>query len=307
MKKAITLLVPLLALLLTGCLKEGASDCSATMTLSFYLQDNYVPGTYDTRIANDVQLYVFSNNKCVASTLIPYSAIQAGGKYTMQKTKEMDGQLDLVAWAVPNAGRVPGIRNIPAIPNYSINELLSNEDLSLSPSTSVVGDYQSAPMELYLGTDSFQEPLLTPSTHDIPVIHAACRVEVNITDNGTLSGHVANAFVRTSGGMTMMNTQKTGLGAPATVDAALTCPSGNGTDYTTGFFGILPSTAGQKVSVDVMNGNTKLVTLTVPTDNLPRGAEAGGLMIFEYTLGQTWFTVTINGNFRQNINIVSSI
>ena len=293
-------------MLMTGCLKEGEGDCSAKMTLSFHLQDDYVPGTYDTRIANDVQLYVFSNDKCVASQLIPYSAIQAGGKYTMQKTREMDGQIDLVAWAVPNAGTVPGLKTLPAIPGCNIGNTLDTQDIVLSP-TRAAGDYQSAPMELYLGEDSFQEALMTPSNHDITMIHAACRVEVDITDNGSLGGPAAAPGVRVSGGMTEMNVQKEGLGAPAIVDAALTNPSGDGKAYTTGFFGILPSTAGQTVSVDVVSGNTVLATLTVPTDNLPRGAEAGGYMIFEYTIGNTYFTVTINGNFRQNINIISSI
>jgi len=305
-KNAITLLVPLLAMLMAGCLKEGESDCSAKMTLSFRLQDDYVPGSYDTRIGNDVQLYVFSNDKCVASRLIPYSAIQAGGKYTMQKSRDMDGQLELVAWAVPDAGTVPGIGSVPAIPGCNIGDPPDRMNLRLSLSRAA-GDYQSAPTELYLGTDSFQEALLTTSSHEIEMIHAACRVQVNIIDNGSLGGPAADPHVRVLGGMSEMNTRKDGLGVPATVEAALGCPSGDATNYTTGLFGILPSTGGQTVSVEVVNGSTLLATLTVPTDQLPRGAEAGGLLIFEYTLGQAHFTLTIDGNFRLNINIINAI
>jgi hypothetical protein len=49
-----------------------------------------------------------------------------------------------------------------------------------------------------------------------------------------------------------------------------------------------------------------VATLNVPRENMPKGAEAGGLLVFEYTINSGNFTLTVNG-YRVNIYNVDRV
>ncbi len=300
-KKAIIYLAVSLCLGLWGCLREGMDDCPADMTLSFYLEDIYVPGTYDTRIGNDVQLYVFRDKKLIKGIRIPYSQISNGKSCTVRKTQEMNGDIDLVAWAVPIANPEENI------PEWEYGEMLDEELISEELTTQYNSYYSSVPHELYLGRSAFTESYNQSSHHRIGMIYAACRVEVYVIDWGKIiyEPGVQNYAV-VKGVMSKMDMEFRGFGEEANVVAQLNDTSDDHTHYATGRFGVMPSAADKTISVDVRTIQNVYATLSVPKDNLPRGAWAGGLIVFEYVMGNNFFTVIVDG-WRRNISIDNTI
>ncbi len=302
MKKAIIYLVASLGLGLCGCLQErGLEDCPGEMALSFYLDDAYIPGTYDDRIANDVRLYIFKDDICINSILVPYYRISQGQLYRMTKSREMDGDIDLVAWAVP-AGHSAG-----AIPVWNHGDALGQQYLYEERVPNYEQYYVSGPDELYRGRVAFVEPYTQASSHAIGMMYAACRVEIYVTDQGErLYPDLPLLHTRVNGVMSRMDMNLRGTGEPASVLKRLECPTDDRIHFNTTRFGVLPSSPGQTVSVDIRDGATDLATLTVPSNLLPRGAWAGGLMIFEYEMGDTYFTLEVNG-WRQNVYDVDAL
>ena len=278
-----------MALTFVGCLDEGDDGCPNDMTLIFKLEDTHVGGDFDSRIGNDVLLYVFRDGKCIDSQTIPYEEIR-DGKYTFRKPDGMEGNLSLLAWSVSDSG------DAAALPNWAVSDALDDLYIEL-PSA-------SSPMhcEMYNGsTEPFKEAIDQESSHTISMIHTACRVEVNVKANSAVIT-TDNPNVTITGSMTRMDMSLAGTGNAAVVKTSLLPDSGVG-EYATGRFGILPSSAGQTIAVNIYDDNEPLATLKVPRDNLPRGAEAGDLMIFDYQLGDTEFWLTVNG-FRQKIVMI---
>ena len=155
-----------------------------------------------------------------------------------------------------------------------------------------------------MGRSSKTEEVYESTEHRFGMKHVACRVEVNVTDlRGEFTKAGAKPGVWVSGTMKEMNMLLAGCGSEARVYKDMCVVTRAAEQYTTERFGVLPSGSGQTLSVDIMNADEKLVTLTVPSDDLPRGAEAGGLVIFEYTLGATEFTVIVNG-YRRNYVVI---
>ena len=286
--------------MLTGCLKEGDSGCPADMRLSFRLEDAYEAGTYDTRIANDVLLYIFRDKRCVESILIPYAEIQSEKEYVIRKN-ELYGSLDLVAWAVP-----AGVDD-QLIPAFENGKNLGDCRLELNALTRVE-DYEPYVCDLYLGRVSTNETIDVETSHKVDMIHSSCRVEVNVIDVGTsLSSGAADPKVCVYGSMHQMDMDKNGMGNVACVNTSLGCPSGDGTSYSTGRFGILPSTSEQVLSVEIYNGSQLLATLSTPTNSdSPISSAAGGLIVFDYVLGEAYFWLTV-GDYREKIEIIKGI
>lgn len=265
------------------------------MTLSFYLDDEHVPGTYDTRVGNDVLLHIFRDDRLVSTLDIPYAEIQSGKEYTIRKTAGMDGNLELVAWAVPPS------KTTAYIPSCAIGGRLEDHYLSMEWFTRAMVLNNPRLCDIYLGRISSTEPVDKHTTHKVAMIHAGCRITVNITDERGALDAASRACA--NGTMSRMNMSKEGFGTDALVYIDLDCPTGNALNYTTGQFSVLPSPEGQELSIGILNTNGSLTTLTVPQDNMPRGAQAGDFIVFDYILGQTTFALTING-FRQVLSSV---
>lgn len=298
MKRIILILLTTVAF--GSCIDENTDGCPADMLLAFYLHDDYESGDYDSKVGNDVALYIFKDKKLSYSNIIPYSEIQGGKEYAIRKTPEIAGNLELIAWAVPLHG------DNSLIPQYQIGDLF---DYQFMEHAAARAEERLAPIcyDIHLGNVSSVEAINKPTSHLINMPYAPCRVEVRIHDaSGEIDASQPDKppHVLVSGVMSQMNLHKQGVGNPAVVKVPLS--SDDGETYATGRFGVLPSSEGQTVSVQVIGNDNVMATLTVPENNLPKGAESGGLLIFEYALGETSFTITIN-DFTQKIEIVNGI
>ena len=287
----------------TGCLDENTIGCPDDMRLVFYLSDIYEPSAnYDSKVGNDITLYIFKDKRLTYKNVIPYSEIEGGKEYVIRKTPDISGNLELIAWAVPKPRLVSGI------PDYQIGYLFDDQLISYV-ATRAETHFVPLEYDIHLGSASAVEPIDAATTHSINMLYAPCRVEVRIRDiddilEASTSGN--DMHVLTQGVMSQMNLRKQGVGSTAIVNAPLSCPSGDGENYTTGRFGVLPSAAGQTVSVKVMSNDKEVVTLTVPQGTLPKGAESGDLLIFEYTLGDPFFVITI-ADYTVKIEIVEGM
>lgn len=287
-------------LMLAGCVAEDTSDCP-TMYVSFRLDDKYEPTEdYDSRIGHDVLLYIFQNNKLTHSEQIPYSAIAGQTRYAIDKTPDILGDIELVAWAVPAGQNVADYH-----PAYTIGDEFNRQFVDLRPHTRAGEIYQPVHHELYLGRNTAREHADGNSHHQMAMIPASCRVEVNLHDpDGNLLNSQQNLHILVNGVMSQMDLDRKGTGQAATIRTQMDGKISDG--YSTGRFGVHPSSAGQMVSVTIMNGDSEIETLTVPTDNLPKGAQSGELLVFDYTLDAQSFNLRVDG-FDVNIVIVDGM
>lgn len=288
--------------LLSSCsyIDDDMKGCPADMLLSFHIDDPHEAGDFDTRVGNDVLLYIFRDGVCVSKIMVPYSEIAQGKSYAIRKTAQICGNLQIVAWAVPANG------DMSVLPSWKIGDPLGSTDISLE-SLGREGYYAAVTNQLYLGTFSTTEAVDEPTSHSIGMNYSYCRVEVRVTDpSGKILDVPGGASVRVLGSMSAMNMQQQGTGKEAIVVIGLDNPDGDNIHYTTGRFGIYPSRAGETISIGIYAGDTLVATLTVPAENIPRGAESGGLLVFEYTLESDSFTLIVNG-YRVNIYNVDRV
>ena len=134
------------------------------------------------------------------------------------------------------------------------------------------------------------------------MIHAGCRITVNVIDQRDALDD--NPEICVHGTMSRMNMWKEGVGEKSLVYVDLKNSQDDNQNYSTKPFCVLPSPEGEELSVCIYNGSNKLATLTVPRDNFPRGAQAGDLIVFDYILGNSIFTLTVNG-YRQIFSSVT--
>jgi len=145
-----SVLVLLTALLCTSCLKDEVSDCTGYIRLSF-LYDESVEG-FDNQIGNDVHLRIYRNNILQSVGVIPYASISGGQEYLIRK--EVTGEIDIVAWAIPSNEDFVG-----EIPSVSEDRSKTGELLTMSPTTR--GSLYRSTGLLYLGTMTHEETSLT--------------------------------------------------------------------------------------------------------------------------------------------------
>ncbi len=291
------------------------------MYVSFEMEDEFLEGDYDSRIQNDVLLYIFKDDELAYSHLIPYDSIAGGAEYPIDKTRKITGDLKFVAWAVKrdvsdhfNGGEPLSIHHDERHPIYDLGSRFQDHVIAMSPvdTESENGHYSPIHNERYIGVldPTGDEGWDRNSHHDIIMRSAPGRIVVNITDPGDLLGKTpGEAHAVVSGVTSQMDLNKKGVGDPVSVRAALVAASAptraaEGTTHTTGIFGVLPSLPGQRLSVDIMNGTEKLETLSVHTDdNLHQSIRSGELLEFDYVLNSSEFTLTV-GSWIKKISIV---
>jgi hypothetical protein len=279
---------------------DELNNCPADMELSFRIDDLYEGGNFDERVGNDVLLYIFKDNVCVERIIVPYNEIAQGKRYVIRKSEQISGNLQMVAWAVP------GGRNANELPSWQIGAPLGSTDISLE-TLGNTGYYSAVSNRLYLGTLSVNEKLSEPTSHSIGMNYSYCRVEVHVTEpTGSILNVPEGASIHVLGSKAGMNMQLHGTGSNAIVVTKLDNPEKDGVRFTTGRFGIFPSAEGETISVEIFAGDARLATLNVPKENLPKGAEVGGLLVFEYTVNSGNFTLTVNG-YRVNIYDVDRV
>ena len=284
------------------------------------MDDEFLEGDYDSRIQNDVLLYIFKDDLFVYSRQIPYDSIARGVEYPIDKMREVTGDLKFVAWAVKrdvsdrfNGGETLTIHD-ERHPRYDFGSRFQDHLISMSP---IDPDYENGhylPInnERYIGVldPTEEEDWDHNSYHKIKMRSAPGRIIVNITDKiDALGEGQEEAYALVSGVMSQMSLDKEGLGTPVSVRAELEAAPAStraetGTTHTTGIFGVLPSSQGQRLSVDIMRGTEKLETMTVYTnDHLHEKIESGELLEFDYVLDTDEFTITV-GSWTQKISIV---
>ncbi len=286
---------------LSGCFPEGTKGCPEEMFVSFYLDDRHdEDGDFDTRIANDVFLSVFKDNRLFQLFEIPYEEIRAGTPFIIDKTGGIEGNLELVAWAVS--------RNVDGnyVPEWTGADTPGQMTIGLSPAVKSEGKYAPVTTSHYMGLLSSTEAIDEVTIHEIGMNVTPCRIEVHVTDLSDIFNSAGNVHIEVNGTMSRMTMEKKGTGSPAVIVAALSRKAGSETGWTTGRFGVFPSGENQTVSVDIFSDGSLVKTLDVPRENLPRGATSGDLLIFEYTLGQAHYFLTVDG-FTQKIVNVDSI
>jgi hypothetical protein len=300
--------IPLLTLLvcsisfLSSCslVDDVLGGCPADMLVSFHVNDLHEAGDFDERIGNDVLLYIFQDNVCVERMVVPYSEIAKGKSYVIRKTEQISGNLQMVAWAVPKNG------NASVLPSWQIGAPLGSTDISLE-TLGDAGHYAAVNNNLYLGTLSVNEKINEPTSYSIGMNYSYCRVEVHITEpTGSILNVPEGAGIHVLGSKSGMNMQLLGTGANAVVVTDLKNPNSDGIHFTTGRFGIFPSAEGETIRIEIYAGDARVAILNVPRENMPKGAEAGGLLVFEYEINSGYFFLTVNG-YRVNIYDVDRV
>jgi hypothetical protein len=314
-------LIPIIlaALLLNGCLKEDA--WCPVIELSFAMEDEYLEGDYDSRIQNDVLVYIFKDDKIVYSETIPHEKVAGRAEYAIKKTPEMLGDIKLVAWAVKRGETHVGsaetltVHHSDRHPEYSMGDDYNDLYLTHSAlaSRSPGGETQYAPHhhERYLGTlDPLNDEVWERnSLYDMILHPAPGRVVVNIKDSGSMLGSQAHVIV--DGGMSHMKlgdpnqgrAGRDGYGQKTHVRSAIGPISGatraaGDMTHTTGIIGVLPSPENSSLSVHIMNGDQLVKKLTIDTqtsDGNFTALHSGDYIVFDYDLQSFEAVITING------------
>jgi len=319
------------ALSFSGCLKEKA--WCPTIEVSFEMKDEFLTGDYDSRVRNDVLLYIYNGDKLVYSDTVPYERISGGKYFAIPKTEALLGDIRFVAWAVASGETETGTDTPLAVhhthqhPAYAPGSDYSAIHLAHLPDPLNKGRYVPHHHERYMGTlnPHGEETWERNSRHDIVMTPAPGRVVVNIHDPHDMLARreeqqlpVGEPHVVIEGGMSHMNlgagddrTSHMGYGDPAPVRTILRETTGDDDPvFSTGLTGVLPSRGATPLVVHVMLGDEEVGTLVLDgdhTDGRYTALHSGDLIEFDYDLPEAMtggeFEVTINGYEIRVVNV----
>jgi len=301
------------------------------MLVSFKMEDKFLAGDYDSRVHNDVVLYIFKDDRMVRSLSIPYSSIAGGKYYPVAKTQEMSGNVTLVAWAV-KSGETDTATGAPLTvhhdyqhPEYKAGDDYSSRYLAHSP---LAGTEYYSPQhhERYLGVLAASAETMADenSRHDIIMAPAPGRVLVNIYDPldqlgryREQGGTLGQEHMVVEGGMSNMRLGSpsqgrhghTGYGSAAAVYAALYQPeptrAAGPLIFSSGMVGVLPSANATSLTVRVSIMEREVVLKISSSDHsFFEPLRSGDVIQFDYELPEgfiedpvlpTKFDVWING------------
>jgi hypothetical protein len=312
------------ALLLNSCLKEDA--WCPTISVGFAMVDEYLEGDYDSRIKNDVLLYIFNEDKLVYAKNISYKEIEGGNRYSIAKTPELLGNLKFVAWAVKDGEKHIGTNDDLTVhlprrhAEYNIGSGWADHHLTHELHEGETDLHMPHHHERYLGTAApLRETLwdTKESEVDIVMTPAPGRLVVNIADpNGYLGD---NAHVIIEGGMSHMalgdpkegRTGRLGSGTRANVRTAVneipasTRAAGDETTHSTEIFGVLPTENNAELKVHIMNGDENIKTLKISAENTKdhfKALRSGDYLEFYYNIVSADVVININGFEIREIN-----
>ena len=311
--------------MLSSCLKEDT--WCPVMYVSFELEDEFLEGDYDSRIQNDVLLYIFKDDVLAYAETIPYEKIANGADYAIPKTKEIIGNLKMVAWTVKrdvsdhfNGGIPLTIHDQHRHPSYDFGSRFQNHYLTVSQIESS-SHYAPSHHERYIGTiDPIEdERWERNSHHDIFLQPAPGRIMIHVNDPGGYLSYHGEPNVVVEGTMSQMTlgeprdgrVGRRGVGNLVSARAVIsqaspeTRAAGN-TTHTTGIFGLLPSQEGATLMVHIRSGETILKTYEINaehTENHFTALRSGDLIEFKiYDLQSSEIEITINGYTVKNVD-----
>ncbi len=313
--------------MLSSCLKEDT--WCPVMYVSFELEDKFLEGDYDSRVQNDILLYIFRNDLLAYAETIPYEKIAGGAEYAIPKTKEIIGDLKLVAWTVKrdaidhfNGGEPLAIHHHEHHPEYDLGSRFQDHRLAVSPiESSAHGHYSPSHHERYIGTldPTEDERWDRHSHHDILMQPAPGRIMININDPGDYLNYIGQPHVVVEGTMSQMTlgepkagrAGRHGAGDPVAVRAEIgrvspeTRAAGDPT-HTTGIFGLLPSQENASLKVHIMSGETTLKTYIIDAEHTEEhftALRSGDFIKFNiYDLQSAEVEITINGYTIKNVD-----
>ncbi|MCC8155336.1 MAG: FimB/Mfa2 family fimbrial subunit [Tannerellaceae bacterium] len=270
MKQAILILI--LALVCASCLKEGIDGCPDYMSLSF--QYNKSGKNYDEAIGNDIHLRIYKDNVLHSSGVISYEDIKGGKEYRIRK--EVTGDMDIIAWAVP-----AGEEFIGEIPEPAPDKSKKGEMLMMQ-STSRGGNFESMGY-LYLGTYNYYDTDITEGVRiEVPMMDCICQFTATLQGNPDIytSDQKEPVWFEIHGTKSGMDLEFNPLGDDAVVPAELN-EDENGI-LRTQMHGLLPSDEGQLISVKAYKGDTHI--FTVHTDHQSRPGDIIHLDVYGTTV-----------------------
>ncbi len=282
--------------------------------------DDYLEGDYDSRISNDVLLYIFKDEKLVYAKNISYEEIVGGRRYEVPKTPELLGDLKFVAWAVKEGETHVGTDETLTIhrpdrnPEYIMGAAWDAQYLTHTRVAGADDAYLPHHHERYLGTAVFNGMVWDDKKNentpvDIVLSPAPGRIVVNVEDPNNLLGDDARVVIEGSmskmglgnpnlgrvgraGSGTRANVHKTLTEIPASTRAA-----GDLISHSTNIFGVLPSEDNADLSVHIMSGDRIVETLSITAENTGgtfRAINSGDYLEFSYRVGAAEFTITNN-------------
>ncbi|MCC8153465.1 MAG: FimB/Mfa2 family fimbrial subunit [Tannerellaceae bacterium] len=259
MKQAILILI--LALTFTSCLKEGNDGCPDYISLSF--QSTKSGKTYDEVIGNDVHLRIYKDNVLHSAGIIPYEEIKGGKECRIRK--EVTGDMDIIAWAIPAGEEFVGEIPEPAEDNSKRGEMLVMQANSRSES-----DTYSSMGHLYLGTFNYYDTDISEAVRvDLPMQSCICQFTATLQGNPDIytSGQEEKVWFEIYGTKSGMDLDFNPQGGDAIIPVDLH-------EYEDGILrtdmhGLLPSEDEQYISVKAYKGETHVFTVYTEYQSRP--------------------------------------
>lgn len=264
LKKSFPIILAVLLLGLTSCLKEGTDGCDAgdgNLTLTF--SHNGSVAELDGDIGNDIYLLFYKDGTLHSTLIVPFPSIEGGTPYQMQIP--FTGQMDLVAFAVPQGGNTLNIPQPSA--GARLSDLVIQLPATASPTYGDIG-------ELFMGRVSDQINETGTASYEVSMRSVVCKVKVNIIDADLYTGSYpgGDPSLEILGTVDKMNIdlQPAAGYSEATVATGVLQTDVNNY-YTTGrFLGLLAGVPGQTIVVKSYSGDTYAFTVDTGETAVPR-------------------------------------
>ncbi|MCD8041700.1 MAG: FimB/Mfa2 family fimbrial subunit [Tannerellaceae bacterium] len=259
MKQVTLILIMILAL--TSCIYVD-EECPGYMKFTF--QYDGTSEGYDETIGNDIHLRIYKDDVLYSTGIIPYENIKKGKEHRIRK--DMTGEIDIVAWAVPTQEEFVG-----EIPTPSANQSKTDEVLAMKTSTRTT-TYHESMGELYLGTFTHQEDnILTDTEYAISMGDCISQFTAAIHNMPELytAGQEETVWLMVHGTKSEMDIQFNPQGEDAAVRTEFI-------EYTEGIIktdrhGLLPSAKDQYIKVDIYKGDEFRGTIKTQIQSIPGG------------------------------------
>lgn len=248
-------------------------DCAGYMCFTF-LHDESAEG-YDEEIAGDVHLRIYQDNVLYDSGIVSYAEIRGGREYRVRK--EVTGEIDIVAWAVPSLSEFT-----EKIPEVSEDKERTGELLVMEPATRQ-GTYRSLG-SLYLGTFTHDETSLTTETK-YPISMKSCVAKFTATIHNVSElyepGQQEEIYIIIHGSKAEMDVDLTPKGEDAPVAADFTEVLAPGI-IKTKEHGLLPTAEGEYLSIEAYRDEEYHGRMT--TDIRVRAGDIVHIDIYRHTV-----------------------
>lgn len=265
----------MLLLALTGCLEEGIDGCPDNIRLTFLHGDS--SERFDREIGNDVQLFLYQDDHLYSATRIPYEQIKGGKEFIMKK--EVTGDMDIVAWAVPT-----GEENVEELPGLEKSATRSGQNIIMD----IENGYHKSLGHLYLGTVEYKDTDITKeSVFNVSMINSICQFTATMNPDESVKADNGIWTLQVTGIKSEMDLDLHPQGEDATVLAEMFLDSQTEI-LKTNMHGLLPSADDQYIAVNgYLDGE---LAFTVKTQHQAKPGEVIHLQVIRKSV-----VLSVNG------------